>query len=147
LELRETVGSVVFIAIFISGCYYIYYIEKFAKNVAFRFRNNILRYAFRNFCSYGIKSHEVIDPGISYLRVHWKTLPDDFSAKLLIALQRTLPLMKEQESSNCISSLGRLGINWHDLPVELQRLIEETSLRALTHVGAKGCYVTRTSRA
>ena len=59
--------------------------------------------------------------GLSNQRARWSTLPSYLTESLIRALENNIKDMQEQEVSNCISGLGRLGAEWIDLTPAIRR--------------------------
>ena len=60
----------------------------------------------------------------SILKSKWHLFPTSTRSALKMALARTVSKMKEQEASNCLSGLGRLGCTWDSLDESLQVSLE-----------------------
>jgi hypothetical protein len=65
-------------------------------------------------------------------------LPSYLTESLSSALEGTVRGMQEQEVSNCISGLGRLGAEWTDLSPTIRRLLGDAFLRTIGDLPPRG---------
>ena len=72
------------------------------------------------------------------MRARWESISLPVRSSLLFSLEKTINKMNEQEASNTISGLGRLGILWNSLPAHLRSSIGDAFVRYLPVLGPKG---------